>query len=77
MALAALALGANIGDPAQQIEDAISAINLHPEIDVIARASTIVSKAWGKTDQPDFFNSAVLVETALEPLVLLDAVLGI
>ena len=28
--------------------------------------------AWGKTDQPDFYNMALEVETHLEPLQLLD-----
>jgi 2-amino-4-hydroxy-6-hydroxymethyldihydropteridine diphosphokinase len=32
----------------------------------------IVTPPWGKTDQAEFHNAAVLIETTLEPLELLD-----
>jgi len=33
--------------------------------------------AWGKTDQPDFLNQALQLETALDAPALLDVLLGI
>ncbi|KKB77369.1 2-amino-4-hydroxy-6-hydroxymethyldihydropteridine pyrophosphokinase [Devosia limi DSM 17137] len=72
-----LSLGANIGDPPAQLAEAISRVDAHPHIAVIARSTVITTKAWGKTDQPDFANMAIGVETDLEPLELLEILLGI
>lgn len=72
MARAALALGANLENPSRQIERAVSAIAAHPEISLEKQSRVIVTPPWGKTDQPAFHNAAVLIETTLEPLELLD-----
>ncbi|WP_196258609.1 2-amino-4-hydroxy-6-hydroxymethyldihydropteridine diphosphokinase [Pelagibacterium limicola] len=72
MARAILALGANIGDAAGQIEAAIARIADHPKIALLKRSTIIVTPAWGVTDQDDFHNGAVLIETDLLPLELLD-----
>lgn len=72
MAEAILALGANIGDPAAQIEAAISAIAENERITLLRRSSIIITPPWGVTDQNEFHNGAVLVETDLQPLELLD-----
>ena len=77
MARAWLALGANLGDPPAQIAAAIDALDAHDAISVTARSSLIITKPWGKTDQPDFLNGAVAVETTLTPDALLDTCLGI
>ena len=77
MARAVLALGANMGDPERTIKAAILQIAALPETSLLARSTLIVTPAWGKTDQPDFVNGAVLLETGLAPIVLLDAILGI
>jgi 2-amino-4-hydroxy-6-hydroxymethyldihydropteridine diphosphokinase len=72
-----LSLGANIGDPPAQLAEAIRRIQAHPAISVVSQSSVLATKPWGKTDQPDFANQAVTVETSLEPLELLDVILGI
>lgn len=72
MARAVLALGANLGDAAAQIEAAIAAIDAHAHITLIKRSTIIVTPPWGVTDQDDFHNGAVLVETDLSPLELLE-----
>lgn len=77
MATAWLSLGANIGNPAAQLADAIHRLDTHEQISVTARSSTIRTKAWGKTDQPDFANMAATVETDLLPIDLLHACLDI
>jgi 2-amino-4-hydroxy-6-hydroxymethyldihydropteridine diphosphokinase len=77
MARAVLALGANIGDAAGQIEAAIRAIADHPQITLLKQSSIIVTPPWGVLDQDDFHNGAVLIETSLEPLELLDVCLMI
>ena len=77
MARAWLGLGANIGDPAAQVREAVQRLDAHREISVVAQSSMLITKPWGKTDQPDFSNMVVEIETSLAPLDLLDACLGI
>jgi 2-amino-4-hydroxy-6-hydroxymethyldihydropteridine diphosphokinase len=77
MAMAWLALGANIGDPVSQLEQAIAELAATPEITVTARSSIIITAPWGKTDQPNFHNMALAIETSLPPHILLGACLGI
>lgn len=77
MARAWLGLGANIGDPAAQVREAVQRLDAHPDIAVVVQSSMLITKPWGKTDQPDFSNMVVEVETGLAPLDLLDACLGI
>ena len=77
MAKAWLSLGANIGDPAAQLDEAIRRMNADAAISVTKQSQKIITKAWGKTDQPDFANMAVEVETSLQPINLLDVLLGI
>lgn len=71
MSKAYLSLGANLGDPVAQIKAAIAQLNDHAAIAVIAQAPLRRTKPWGKTDQPDFFNTAIEIETGLSPLQLL------
>ena len=75
-ATAWLSLGANIGDPKGQLEEAVRRIDAHPRIGVTKRSTVIATRAWGKTDQPDFANMALEVETSLKPVPLLEALLG-
>lgn len=77
MAAAWLSLGANIGEPQAQLEEAVRLLDAHERIAVTARSSIIITKAWGKTDQPDFANMALAVETGLLPIDLLHACLDI
>lgn len=77
MSTAWLSLGANIGDPAAQLADAILRLDAHEHIAVTAQSTVIVTRAWGKTDQPDFANMAATVETDLLPIDLLHACLDI
>jgi len=72
MARVVLALGANMGEPARQIAQAIDAIASHPQISLLKQSTLIVSEPWGKTDQNQFHNAAVLIETSQPPLELLD-----
>ena len=71
MPTAWLSLGANIGDPVAQLADAIARLDTHEAISVVAQSTVIRTKAWGKTDQPDFANMAATVETGLLPIDLL------
>ncbi|MCS6759573.1 MAG: 2-amino-4-hydroxy-6-hydroxymethyldihydropteridine diphosphokinase [Candidatus Devosia euplotis] len=77
MATAWLSLGANIGTPRGQLAETVRRIDQRPDITIAAQSSVLITKPWGKTDQPDFANMAVTVETTLQPIDLLDVLLGI
>ena len=72
-----LSLGANIGDPSAQLAEALRRIDADSKIAITKRSQVIITKAWGKTDQPDFANMAIELETSLKPLELLDVLQGI
>jgi 2-amino-4-hydroxy-6-hydroxymethyldihydropteridine diphosphokinase len=71
-----LSLGSNLGDSAGFLREAVKRANAG--IGHVLRVSPVFrTAAWGKTDQPDFLNIAVEVETALEPVALMERLLGI
>lgn len=74
---ACVALGANIGEPLRQIEAGFAALSALPGTKLIARSSLYRSAPVGYADQPDFINAVAMIETALTPHALLDAVLAI
>lgn len=72
---AVIALGANIGNPQEQMEIAISL--LRESLDVKAVSSFYVTKPVGKIDQPDFLNAIVIAESDLPAKDLLSLLHGI
>ncbi len=72
-----VALGANIGEPAVQIEAAFSALQALPDTRLLRRSSLYRSAPVGYADQPDFINAVAVIETALDPHALLAALLDI
>ncbi|MCD6098409.1 2-amino-4-hydroxy-6-hydroxymethyldihydropteridine diphosphokinase [bacterium] len=67
-----LVLGSNIGKPLYQLRNAVSVLSLIG--DVKAVSSVYLSRPFGRTDQPDFYNQAVCLETDPVPHLLLDFV---
>ncbi len=64
-------LGANLGEPARNVE---RAIDLLGELGTVAaRSSLYRTRPWGKADQPWFVNAVARLETALAPSALLAA----
>ena len=76
---AAIGLGANLpskaGAPAETIAAAIERLAEYGR--VVARSGFYRTAPLGYVDQPAFVNAAVLLETELRPLPLLEALLGI
>lgn len=72
-----IALGANLGDPAAQIERAFDELARLPETRLAARSGLYLSKAEGYEAQPDFVNAVALLSTRLAPRALLEALLEI
>lgn len=72
-----LGLGANLGEPAVQIEAALQQIDALPGTRLQARSSLYRSDPVGPPGQPDYCNAACAIETTLSPLALLDALQAI
>ncbi len=64
-----LLLGSNLGDSYSQLETAIYHISSFAT--VLRKSSIYVSEAWGNTDQPDFLNQVIEIDTILAPRDLL------
>lgn len=74
---AVLGIGTNIGDRYKNIEDAYGSLSLVPGITLLRKSSVYETEPWGYTDQPNFYNSVVEIETTLSPNALLGVCLGI
>lgn len=77
MARAYVALGANLGDPAAQIESAISRMSQLPQTRLLARSQLYRTAPLGPGGQPDYCNAVVALDTGLAPEPLLDALQSI
>ncbi|MCL2491979.1 MAG: 2-amino-4-hydroxy-6-hydroxymethyldihydropteridine diphosphokinase [Coriobacteriia bacterium] len=64
-AITYVALGSNLGDRHAYIDAAIERVDALPATRVVARSSVIETAAQYVTDQPDFLNGAIRVETKL------------
>ena len=59
-----LLLGSNMGNSKKQLSKAI--LLIEKQIGKIIRQSSLYSTAaWGNTNQPDFLNQVIIVETKL------------
>ena len=72
-----VAIGGNQGQVRATLEAAIEAIDALPGTRVLQRSSLYRTPAWGRTDQPDFINGVLAVETTLAAPDLLANLLGI
>ena len=77
MTRVAVGLGANLGDAAGTIRDAIDALACLPDTRLLRASRLYRTPAWGVTAQPDFINAVAVLETALPARDLLDALLDI
>lgn len=68
-----LGLGSNMGDRGFHLKESCRKIATHPDIKVLKESGIYETKPWGLTDQPDFWNQVIEIETSLPPLALLDA----
>ena len=68
-------LGANLGDPRDQVRRAIAALGDFPRTRLLASSSLYRSSPVGVAPQPDFVNAVAKVETELSARELLDELL--
>lgn len=75
--IACIGLGANLGQAEATVRAAQDALDALPGTTLLAASRLYRSRAWGRTDQPDFINAAAMVETRLPARELLDGLLAI
>lgn len=66
-----LGLGSNMGDRAHQLQQAIQIIDRFQHIDVTSVSPIYETEPVGYTDQPQFLNLCIEIETTLKPQELL------
>ncbi|MDQ6694677.1 MAG: 2-amino-4-hydroxy-6-hydroxymethyldihydropteridine diphosphokinase, partial [Chloroflexota bacterium] len=69
--IAYLGLGSNMGDSLAHLENGLVVVGMLPGTRVVNRSPLYVTKAWGKTNQPDFLNMVAEISTELPPETLL------
>ncbi|WOD38757.1 2-amino-4-hydroxy-6-hydroxymethyldihydropteridine diphosphokinase [Nodosilinea sp. E11] len=72
----AIALGSNLGNSRQILQQALVDLHCPPEINVLAESSLYQTVAIGPP-QPDILNACALLTTTLSPLALLSQLLDI
>jgi 2-amino-4-hydroxy-6-hydroxymethyldihydropteridine diphosphokinase len=71
-----IGLGANLGEPEDQVRRAIAALAELPGTRLVAASSFYRSAPVGVVAQPDFINAVAKIETALVARALLEALLA-
>ena len=66
-----LGLGSNLSDPKSQLKKAVKLLTQCNEITLLSQAPLYQTPAWGVTDQPDFINSALHIQTTFSAEQLL------
>jgi len=72
MSLVFIALGANLGNPLKQAQDAIESVNQLQSTKAIQISPFYRSKPLGPQNQPDYLNAVIKAVTELSPIDLLD-----
>lgn len=73
----AIALGSNLGNSRQILEDAVQILARTPDITVKSRSSWYRTAPVGGPPQPDFLNGCALLEVQLAPHQLLECLLNV
>jgi 2-amino-4-hydroxy-6-hydroxymethyldihydropteridine diphosphokinase len=76
MNTAYLILGSNVGNRLKNIKQATTLISVHAGT-IIKKSDIYETGAWGNTNQPDFLNQALYIETLLSAPDLLEILLSI
>ena len=72
-----IGIGSNLGDRIAHLDEAVERLKRLQGVRVLKRSSNYLTKPEYVTEQPDFFNGAVEMETALTPADLLAALKAI
>ncbi|MCR5356751.1 MAG: 2-amino-4-hydroxy-6-hydroxymethyldihydropteridine diphosphokinase [Lachnospiraceae bacterium] len=66
-----IGMGSNMGDKKDFISEAVKRMGHDDDIRICEESSLITTKAYGKTDQPDFLNGVAHIKTLYTPNELL------
>lgn len=72
-----IGLGSNLGERSERLAEAVECLEHTRGIRLKKQSTVTETKAWGLTDQPDFLNQVVEIETVLEPKELIAHLLWI
>ncbi|MCR8645836.1 2-amino-4-hydroxy-6-hydroxymethyldihydropteridine diphosphokinase [Paenibacillus sp. N1-5-1-14] len=75
--IAYIALGSNMGDRHEYLEQAIEYLEQHPQITLAGKSSIYETEPVGFTDQDAFLNMVIAVRTSIRPHELLHTMLSI
>lgn len=70
-----LQLGSNKGNKLEYLKNAINGISEFSTI--VKEGSVYLTEAWGNTDQGDFYNQIIEIETQLDPFSLMEKLLEV
>jgi len=72
-----IALGGNLGDVSATFASACRAIGHLPGTKILLRSKLYRTPPWGMTEQPNFLNACIKIETSLPPQELMEKLLKI
>ena len=72
MMICYLGIGANLGDKRKNLRQAVELISQLDGVNLLRVSHFYETEPWGVTNQPNFINAAVKIESSLQPLQLLD-----
>ena len=75
MNLVFLSIGSNSHDAPEQLRKVVGEIQTWKGTEIVSVSSVYKTRPWGKTDQPDFHNGAVLLMTSQKPSELMSTIL--
>ena len=67
-----LGLGTNMGERLEYLNSACTILSQHENINITNKSKIYETKAWGYTDQADFLNMCLEIETSLDEFQLLE-----
>ena len=67
-----LGLGTNMGDRLEYLNSACRILSQYENINITNKSKIYETKAWGYTDQADFLNMCLEIETSLDEFQLLE-----
>lgn len=74
--VAYVAIGANLGNPVEKVQEAIHNLGLIPHTRLLRASSLYLTAPMGLSGQPDFINAVAALETCLSPQDMLEALLA-
>lgn len=67
-----IGIGSNLGNRKENIQNAIKLLEDTKDIQITKVSSIIETEPYGKTDQPNFLNCVITIETKINPEHLLE-----